>query len=447
MNRRILHITAALMWFFYISEIEAGETETPKAESVLNVAPVWAGHPVGFALLTHGNHQFVAFYDDQRRMTVAARTLDSREWSFVRLPERIGWDSHNYITMAVDDDGYIHLSGNMHCVPLVYFRTAKPLDVESFERINSMVGQREKRCTYPRFLRGPRNELIFTYRDGGSGNGDQIYNVYDVKSRTWRRLIDEPLTSGEGRMNAYLRGPVRDRDGVYHICWVWRDTPDCATNHDLSYARSRDLVHWTTSAGKPLKLPITLATAEIVDPVPAGGGMINGNTAIGFDSTNRPIISYHKFDPDGKTQIYNARLENGAWEIHRTSEWDYRWEFRGGGSIPFEIRVGGVRAEPDGRLTQSYSHAKQSSGTWVLDESTLKPIGRTKRPSKYPRGLRKVESTQPGMQVRWSSDLGAGDEPGMRYVLRWETLGRNRDRPQKIPPPAMLKLVRIQDGA
>ena len=43
-----------------------------------------------------------------------------------------------------------------------------------------MVGDREVSCTYPRFIRGPAGELIFAYRDGRSGNGADIYNVYDV---------------------------------------------------------------------------------------------------------------------------------------------------------------------------------------------------------------------------------------------------------------------------
>lgn len=31
------------------------------ADTVLDVAPAWSGHPVGFALLTHRTHQYVAF--------------------------------------------------------------------------------------------------------------------------------------------------------------------------------------------------------------------------------------------------------------------------------------------------------------------------------------------------------------------------------------------------
>ncbi len=347
----------------------------PYIRRIVDVAPVWSGHPVRFALLTHGTRQFVAFFDADRHLTVAARTLDSDQWEFQRLPSQLGWDSHNYVTLAADGDGHLHLSGNMHCVPLIYFRTEQPGDVSSLARVPAMVGRNERRCTYPRFLTGVQGELIFTYRDGSSGNGDQFFNVYDPASHTWRRLLDEPLFTGEGQRNAYFHGPVRDAAGVFHLCWVWRDTPDCATNHDLCYARSRDLVHWETSDGIALRLPISLASAEIVDPVPAQGGLINGNTVIGFDAQARIVLSYHKFDPAGKTQLYNARREEGGWKIYQTSDWDYRWEFSGGGSIGFEIGFGPVTAAADGSLTQNYRHAKHGSGRWRLDAATLRAVG------------------------------------------------------------------------
>lgn len=411
-----------------------------------DVAPVWAGHPVGFALLTAGRRQFVAFYDDQRRMTVAARQTDSKEWHLVRLPEAVGWDSHNYIALTADDDGYLHLSGNMHVKPLVYFRTRRPWDTDTFERIPHMVGDSEERCTYPAFLRGPAGDLLFTYRDGRSGSGDQVWNRYDLKTKTWHRLLDKPLTSGGGKMNAYFHGPIKGPDGFFHLCWVWRNTPDCASNHDLCYARSKDLVHWETSAGRPLALPITEATADVVDPVPPGGGIINGNTVIGFDSQKRVILSYHKYDAAGKTQLYNARLEDGRWRIYQTSKWDYRWEFGGGGSIPFEIGFGPVTAGPDGRLTQSYRHAKLGSGTWVLDEATLQPTGVAKPAPNPLAPYGKPESAFPGMQVNWSGDYGSG-APGVRYTLRWETLGSNRDRPHEgpLPPASMLRVYAVRE--
>ncbi|MDI6829094.1 MAG: BNR repeat-containing protein, partial [Armatimonadota bacterium] len=280
-NNSWIFISVLLMLGSLVRLVFADEP-TQIRETCIEVAPVWAGHPVGFSLLSCPERQYVAFYDQDRQLTVGCRKYSETTWHFVKLSEHVGWDSHNYITMAIDDDGCIHLCANMHSSPLVYFRTKKPGDIDSFERIISMVGQNEEKCTYPSFFRGPAGEFLFTYRSGGSGNGDQYFNLYDHKTKTWKRLLNAPLTSGEGKMNAYFTGLRLYQDGYYHIAWVWRDSPCCSLNHDLSYARSKDLIHWETSDGKPLSLPITLSTAEIVDPVPVKAGLINGGVAIGL---------------------------------------------------------------------------------------------------------------------------------------------------------------------
>ena len=44
---------------------------------VLDIFPVWSGHPVGFDFITYGNKQFVAFYDKDQNMMIASRNLNS----------------------------------------------------------------------------------------------------------------------------------------------------------------------------------------------------------------------------------------------------------------------------------------------------------------------------------------------------------------------------------
>jgi len=415
------------------------------AMEALDIAPVWAGHPVRFALLTHAPLQFVAFFDAERRLTVAQRRLDEHQWAFRQLPDTTGWDSHNYLALAADDDGYLHLSGDMHAVPLKYFRTAKPWEASTFERVRAMVGSNEQRVTYPQFFRGPNQELVFTYRDGGSGNGNQIYDVYDRNTKAWKRLFDGPLTDGEGRRNAYFDGPVKGPDGWFHLAWVWRESPDASSNHDLSYARSRDLVHWETGDGQPLARPISLSTSDIVDPVPQKGGLINGNAKIGFDREGRVTISYHKYDEAGQTQPWTARLEQGKWKHYQITDWPYRWDFGGGGSLVFAIGLGPVHRENDGRLTQSFSHVKFGSGTWLIDPKTLQATGQVRRQEMPPEWSR-VAGSFPGLRVRWANDTGTSDLPGWEYRLRWETLEANRDRPREgaLPPPSALRLIKMQ---
>jgi hypothetical protein len=413
---------------------------------VLDIAPVWAAHPVGFALFTQAPLQFVAFYDHQRRLTVAQRRLEERQWSFHPLPVTTGWDSHNYIALAVDDGGYLHLSGDMHVVPLKYFRSAKPLDAATFERVEQMVGREEQRTTYPRFFRGPANEFLFTYRDGSSGNGNQLFNVYNSKTKTWKRLLNQPLTDGQGERNAYFDGPVKGPDGYFHLAWVWRETPDAASNHDLSYARSGDLIHWESGDGKALALPITLKSSSIVDPVPEKGGMINSNIRIGFDDRGRATISYHKHDAAGNTQPWTARLESGKWQRYQITDWPYRWDFGGGGALPMGIRLGPVRRGKDGRLSQTFSHVRFGSGSWLIDPQSLRALG-TMQSDYTPPELDQVEGTFPGLKVNWADDSGYSGTPDSRYTLRWETLDANRDKPRegKLPPPSKLRLYLIKN--
>lgn len=407
---------------------------------------VWSGHPVGFYLLTAPPYQYVAYYDRERTLVVAAKRLGEERWQYKRLPTSVGWDSHNGIVMAVDRTGCLHVSGNMHVNPLIYFRMTEPHNLESLVPVHRMLGQEENRVTYPRFVTTPEGGLIFFYRDGASGRGRQLFNIYDAGSRSWRRLLDKPLLDGGEEMSAYPSGPVFGPDGRWHLCWMWRDTPDCSTNHDISYARSPDLIHWETAAGAPISLPITPATkGVVVDPAPAKQGLINVGHHVGFDAKHRPIVTYHKYDSNGNSQIFNARWEQDRWVVYQTSDWDYRWEFSGGGSIGVEISAGQVHLAPSGVLVQKFSHSRYGGGIWVLNEDTLRPEKTCRSVSELPRTILQVESDFPGMQVRIAWDNGRPPD-GESFLLRWETLPPNRDRPRSgpLPPPTPLRLYHLR---
>lgn len=131
----------------------------------INLTKVWSGHPVEFKILTTDKYQYVAFFDSLRNMCIAQRKIENENWEITKLPSVVEWDSHNYIAMTQDKDGYIHIAGNMHCVPLIYFRSKHPNDINDFERL-SMTGERENKVTYPVFFNDAKGDLIFQYRDG-----------------------------------------------------------------------------------------------------------------------------------------------------------------------------------------------------------------------------------------------------------------------------------------
>jgi hypothetical protein len=403
------------------------------SQDLVPIDLVWSAHPVGFGLAASEDVIVVAYYDAGRQLSLASRSRrDPASWRYHKLPSWTGWDSHNSLSVAVDREGHVHVIGNLHNDPLLYFRSEAPGDIRAMERFATLTDAKlEQQMTYPVFLKAADGRLVFKYRDGGSGDGNEIYNVYDERAQSWSALMPRPLVDGEGRRNAYFAGPVRGPDGRFHLAWVWRETPDAETTHDPSYAVSDDLVNWKRSDGTALTLPIRLDSAEIVDAVPVGGGLINNNVVPGFDSAGRALIAYHKYDRQGGTQVYVARREEDGWRVAQASDWrDFRWDFKGRGSLDFRLRVGGVEPAGDGRLRVRVRRDGQARDL-ILDEATLarvaeEPASKTPLEAQFP--------APPGLVVNIEEE-GA-------LALAWATLPPNRDLPSaSIPAPTVLYLV------
>lgn len=436
------------------------------AQDSSHIGMSWAGHPVDFAIVARGDSVYAAWYHgNTRQLTVGLKTPGAswRTKTLTGAAATVGWDSHNSIVMTIDAQGLLHIAANMHNNPLRYWRSDVPGDIDNLVQVTGMAGSRESSVTYPVFVHGPDGELVFIYRDGGSGSGSHVINKWDPGSRSWSRLLGTDLFTGastSGTRSVYFgdndAGPVAGPDGWYHLFWFWRATSDAATTHRVSYMRSRDLVAWQTATGIPVTLPVSFDNnpGVIVDDIPQFAGLINRGQ-IGFDAQNRPVISYHKHDSTvvgGYTQAYNARLENGAWVIYKTTNWPYRWSFGGQGSLVIRIQLGPVTRQPDGRLTQWYSHWELGRGVMELNPETLQPV-QVLPDAYWPAALdtayRVENATSTGnplqMQVNWAS-VRASADPTVVHALRWETWPENADQARAVsPPPGELTYYRLHD--
>jgi hypothetical protein len=405
------------------------------------VDQVWSGHPVGFDILTTDRYQYLAYYDADRIMVIAQRPLDSREWKKTKLPSILGWDSHNYIELGQDKEGYLHVSGNMHVVPLVYFRSEKPENIDHFESL-SMTGNNENRVTYPVFFKDKDGELYFQYRNGGSGNGITYWNRYDTQSKTWTGLFDTPVFDGEDEANAYMTQPKLGTDGYFYIVWMWRLTPTANTNHNLSCIRSLDLIHWEAMSGEPMTLPIRWRnTKAVVDPVAPWNGLINMSFQISWDTDKTPYITYHKFDNRGISQVFTSRWEKtasqpGAWQTYQLSQWkEFTWDLNRSGSLSSSVSVSAITPDGKGNLTARFGHEKYGAGSWVLDRKSLKikqtipATAQDDAPDLPPLVL------QPDMQLRTKMDNTG------HYLLRWQALPANQDKARTDSEPTPVELV------
>jgi len=417
-----------------------------------------ASHPVngGNCLISDGRYQYIAFYDGEHQMTVGKRKLGETKWDFAILPEKVGWDTHNRVILFQDRKGYLHVTGNMHCKPLRYYRTTAAGDIHTFEPIHKWTGYYEERVTYPSLLKLRDGSIYMMYRHGGSGNGMRILVHYDEQTRQWTKTVPA-LTNGMDRnptCNAYPFGAVsqgntdgttrsgilEDHEGIWHIAWCWRETPDVVTNFDVCYAKSPDRgVSWKTWEGSELELPITPENAGVVESVAQKTGLMNGGT-LTVDANGLPYISYTRFDEDGYNQLYVATPLDGKWKIIQLTDWKHRFYFEGRGTIPSYPPIPRLSITTDGkiRVTYSYAHAEPKKGQIVLTRQQLLAA----RP-----GLCPIEKPQepysalPDIRAVNHGPLPAGEI----HYMQQQTDAPNRDRkPENPKEPTMIYIVEVK---
>ena len=281
--------------------------------------------------------QYVAFYDSTGHVILAKRELGTDTWdtSKTQYTGNIN-DAHCSISIAVDGDGFLHMAWDHHNNELRYCRSVDSGSLKLGGK-TVMIGNSENDVTYPEFFRLPDGNLIFMYRYGVSGAGNMVINKYILAEKKWVRLHNV-LIDGQGQRNAYWQSCV-DKEGTIHVSWVWRETWDVATNHDLCYAKSTDGGEtWYKSTGEQYTIPITLATAEYASKIPQKRELIN-QTSIYADSYGRPYIASY-WRPDGSLipQYHLVYLNDSAkWVTLQITDRKKAFSLSGGGTKKIPI--------------------------------------------------------------------------------------------------------------
>lgn len=335
----------------------------PTAPRSVPLATGWADNSINAvifrrnSLVTAGPWQFAAYYDAEGRLCLARRPSDGLQWEVevTAYRGRVS-DAHNSISLFVDGSGILHVCWDHHGNPLNYARGLRPFELQ-LGPPESMTGERESAVTYPEFYALPSGDLWFLYRDGGSGRGDLLAKTYDTNSGTWSDL-GEVLVSGEGERNAYWQACVA-RDGTLHLSWVWRESGNVATNHDMAYARSEDGGRtWTKSDGEAYRLPITAESAELAARIPQASELIN-TTTMAVDALGRPhIATYFRSGKDAVPQYQLISSTASGWKSRPISR----------RTTPFSLSGGGTKRIPISRcqlLVDSDQRMSSAGSTWA----------------------------------------------------------------------------------
>ncbi len=306
--------------WFYLTLLLSGSLFSQQNLSVNKsyVGEGWAKNSINTvifrknSLSSNDSVQFIAYYDPNGFLVLGKRKLTSNQWEINTTQYRGNVrDAHNSASIELDRDGYLHVSWDHHNNELRYARSITPGSLELTEKIE-MMGSLENVVSYPEFHKSTIGDLYFFYRDGGSGNGNLVINKYKADTQIWER-IQTNLIDGEGQRNAYWQAAI-DQDGTIHISWVWRESPDVASNNDLCYAKSTNGGKtWMNSKGDTYTLPITKSSAEVIQTIPQNSELIN-QTSMTTDKKGNPfIVSYWK--PQGSVipQFQIVYLSKNKW--------------------------------------------------------------------------------------------------------------------------------------
>lgn len=296
----------------------------------------WSGNSINTvifrnqALTSNNEFQFTAYYNQEGYMVLAKRSLGTNKW-LKHITQYKGniQDAHNSISIAIDNAGYLHVSWDQHNSPLRYAKSIDPLGIELSEELE-MTGLQESSVTYPEFHNLPNGKLLFLYRSGESGNGNLVMNLYNPKSKEWKQIQND-LISGEDARNAYWQTTI-DKLGNIHLSWVWRETWDVGTNHDLCYAISTDNgLTWEKSNGEKYQIPIIKETAEVACYIPQGSNLIN-QTSMDTDSEGNPFIASYWSLQEGTPQYKVVYHKDDNWHLMDTDFHKTAFSLTGGGT-------------------------------------------------------------------------------------------------------------------
>lgn len=339
------------------------------------------------AVTTFKDLQFTAYYDENGTVVLGKRKLNSANWEIVKTPYTgNSKDAHNSISIAIDGDGYLHVSWDHHDTKLRYAKSKSPLNLD-LDKEESMTGIAEQKITYPQFYNLPNGNLVFFYRSGSSGRGNMIINSYDLKNKKWSQ-IQSNLLNGEDQRSAYWQAKV-DKKGTIHLSWVWRESWDVSTNHDICYARSFDGgLSWEKSNGEKYNLPITVASAEIAWRIPEKSSLIN-QTSMTADENGNPYIANY-WNENNIPQFQIVYLENGSWKKSNTGFRTTSFSLGGGGTkkIPISrpdllIKEEGTNrylyllfrdSERENKVSMAYTNLSKDSN-WKVTDLTSTAIG------------------------------------------------------------------------
>jgi hypothetical protein len=253
-------------------------------------------------LLTYNGYQYATYYNAAGHVCVARRPLSGGGWQVAELSDYTltGTDAHDVVAMGISPaDGKIHLSFDQHAETLNYRKTtgdvlSNPGSVswgpQLFGAVSHQLiaGNTLSSVTYPTFVTEPSGKLLFTFRVGTAGNGQQV--LYEYTGGQWQNLgaVTESTGTytGSGGYTSTSRSPyfqrlMYDQNGRLDATFTWREI-NGELNHDLMYMYSDD--NGRTWKNNSAATVAQTGTADLVNVNDAGLKVVSVDENNGLDN-------------------------------------------------------------------------------------------------------------------------------------------------------------------
>ncbi len=418
-----------LTFFLHLYAITPTETFTVTTDLSLTVNPI-NGADFPTAIVSYRDAIYYGYIDADFNGCIAKKAANGTVTTKIVTTGVSNDDNHSEICIAVDREGYIHWTGNMHQTPMVYYRSANPEDISSFNELNGNVANGgifgPTAVSYGRFVTSRKGTLFYVSRQhvGLATHGwvpgimSGNIQVYNTDTKTWSQLgsLNYAYTSVQGGTisggmdadhqvkaviwdnsgagtkpnNGYQGYKIRivfDKNNRMHIVWNVAKNPTATTVSDththLMYAYSDDEgVTWKKSNGTTMTLPITTNNGEVVyveDPAVNAQRMYNFCN-IALTSTNQPILIQNS---KGLNKMLAFKLTGTTWtEINSTLGATFPGELviddNGWMTMPGTTGDNHKRSNDDWASFNLYAGCPQNQMSYSLDYQYLYETGKTR---------------------------------------------------------------------
>jgi hypothetical protein len=353
----------------FVTEVDSGYSKTSVNTAIFRQN----------ALTTFRDTQFIAFYDNSGYIILGKRKINPKGFSsekFVmeKTPLKMTkpYDAHNIISIAVDGDGFLHLSFDQHNSPLRYFKSVAPfsLKLQEFKRmVIDSPKAKENEVTYPEFYNFSNGNLLFVYR--AAGNTSAI-NYYNTKEQKWHSVVNN-LFENHAMLRAYWQITVSKND-VIHISWLWRDISyDPNTNHGIYYAKSADYGKtWQTIDGDTIRPVFLRQKLKPIKDIPKNKNLIN-QTSMTSDKFGRPYIATYYRGDDSITN-YHLIYYDGK-EFQDITVGNRKTDFQLSGIGTLSIPISRPRLITDGKKIYFFCRDKEQGSKIAVYYTTITKKG------------------------------------------------------------------------